>query len=39
MEYFRSLLKSRKIDENQCKIFANFYIELYLNIKKNYNVD
>lgn len=38
-EYFRSLLKSRKIDETHCKSFANFFIEVYLAIKKNFSVD
>lgn len=39
MEYFRSLLRSRKIDEGLCKSFANLMIEVYLNIKKNFSVD
>lgn len=32
-------MKSRKLDESQGKIFANFFIEMYLNIKKNFSVD
>lgn len=39
LEYFRSLLRSRKIDESHCKSFANLFIEVYLNIKKNFSVD
>lgn len=26
LEYFRSLLKSRKLDESQAKTFSNFFI-------------
>jgi hypothetical protein len=39
MEYFKSILRSRKIDDSHSKSFANFIIDIYLNIKKNYSVD
>jgi hypothetical protein len=39
LEYFKSILRSRKIDDSHSKSFANFIIDIYLNIKKNYSVD
>lgn len=38
-EYFRGLLRSRKIDEGLCKQFATLMIELYSQIGKNFTVD
>jgi dynein heavy chain 2 len=38
-EYFRSLLKSKKMDENLGKVFSAFFIDIYLGIKKGFSVD
>jgi dynein heavy chain 2 len=39
IEYFRSLLRDRKIDENLSKTFSNFIVDIYSSIKKTFNVD
>ena len=38
-EYFRSLLRDRKMDEGFSKSLAAFMIDMYLSIKKTFSVD
>jgi hypothetical protein len=38
-EYFRALLRSRKMDENLCKQFAGLFVEVFAGIKRTFSVD
>ncbi len=38
-EYFRALLRNRKMDENLCKQFAGLFVEVFAGIKRSFSVD
>jgi hypothetical protein len=38
-EYFRALLRARKIDENNSRTFAALLVDIYSSLKKTYSVD
>jgi dynein heavy chain 2 len=38
-EYFRALLRGKKMEEGLCKSFAGLFVEAFTAIKKNFSVD
>jgi dynein heavy chain 2, cytosolic len=38
-EYFRALLRAKRIEEGLCKTFAAVFVEVYSTIKKSFSVD